>query len=703
MRLCRFWVFGSRKKSSSPKRSPEPPLAPEGKAPRATEKVVPPNKGEVPTGDKKAVGEQNEETTSSSKGIRKKQSRETTERTPIAETPKEEVTEEKALSAKQEVPSAKQEVPSAKQEVPSAKEEVPSAKQEVPSAKQEVPSAKQEVPSAKQVVPSAKQEVPSAKQEVPSAKQEVPSAKQEVPSAKQEVPSGKQEVPSAPQSSSASSHRSSTDMAVRPPIQSRSSLKACPGMFITPQHADLSDRYLKVRTLGVGAFGEVVLCVDKVTKAERAVKMIKKSPTSAGADGKLLLEVELLKLLDHPNIMKLYEFFEDNQFFYIVSEVYSGGELFDAIIDRQKFSEKDAANCMKQVLSGVSYLHKHKQVHRDLKPENLLLDSSADDAIIKIVDFGLAAHFTAQEILKEKLGTAYYIAPEVLQSNYDQQCDVWSCGVILYVLLCGYPPFNGATDPEIMDKVRLGEFRFLDADWKEVSEDAKSLIREMLTIDTKKRITSAAALRHKWIVDMTSERATKVEYKALTGALGSMKRFHKTQKLAQAAMLFMGSKLTSVEETKELMATFRLLDTNGDGQLDRNELVDGFSELMKARGADEEQDCRKTAEEEVDRILDLVDFDKNGFIEYSEFVTVCMDRYTLMSKERLVAAFKLFDSDGSGKISNKELAELFGLNSVDDETWHQILEDTDTNKDGEVDLEEFIVMMKKICLEAKTN
>eukprot|EP00922_Rhytidocystis_sp_ex-Travisia-forbesii_P018959 GHVS01028157.1.p1 GENE.GHVS01028157.1~~GHVS01028157.1.p1 ORF type:complete len:647 (+),score=89.52 GHVS01028157.1:191-2131(+) len=483
-------------------------------------------------------------------------------------------------------------------------------------------------------------------------------------------------------------------------LKARSSLKACPGMFIMPQRAHLADRYTKVRPLGMGAFGEVLLCVDKATKAERAVKMIKKSAalSSTAPAEDLLLEVELLKILDHPNIMKLYEFFEDDQQYYIVSEVYSGGELFDAIIDRQKFSEKDAASCMKQVLSGVSYLHRHKLVHRDLKPENLLLESKSNDALIKIVDFGLAAHFSPQEVLRDKLGTAYYIAPEVLQSNYDEKCDVWSCGVILYILLCGYPPFNGVNDAAIMDKVRLGEFEFPEKDWHEVSADAKSLIREMLTINSEKRISSEKALGHKWIVDTTNEMASKVESKALTGVVSSMRRFQKTQKLAQAAMLFMGSKLTSVEETKELMAIFRELDTNGDGQLDRKELIDGCTALVKARGGSDRGESRQTAEEEVDRILASVDFDKNGFIEYSEFVTVCMDRCTLLSEERLVAAFKLFDADGSGKISKEELGKLFGLNSIDDETWEQVLEETDTNKDGEVDLEEFIAMMKRICL-----
>ncbi|KFH09363.1 calcium-dependent protein kinase CDPK3 [Toxoplasma gondii MAS] len=244
------------------------------------------------------------------------------------------------------------------------------------------------------------------------------------------------------------------------PDTKRDSMPMTPGMYITQQKAHLSDRYQRVKKLGSGAYGEVLLCKDKLTGAERAIKIIKKSSvTTTSNSGALLDEVAVLKQLDHPNIMKLYEFFEDKRNYYLVMEVYRGGELFDEIILRQKFSEVDAAVIMKQVLSGTTYLHKHNIVHRDLKPENLLLESKSRDALIKIVDFGLSAHFEVGGKMKERLGTAYYIAPEVLRKKYDEKCDVWSCGVILYILLCGYPPFGGQTDQEILKRVEKGKVR----------------------------------------------------------------------------------------------------------------------------------------------------------------------------------------------------------------------------------------------------
>lgn len=460
--------------------------------------------------------------------------------------------------------------------------------------------------------------------------------------------------------------------------------------------------------MGAGAYGEVILCRDKITQTERAIKIITKSSVTSSSEraaaaadfnnsSTLLDEVAVLKKLDHPNIMKLYEFFEDKRNYYLVSELYKGGELFDEIIHRQKFSESDAAVIMKQVLSGVTYLHKHNIVHRDLKPENLLLEHKGKDALIKIVDFGLSAHFETSSKMRERLGTAYYIAPEVLRKKYDEKCDVWSSGVILYILLCGYPPFGGQTDHEILRRVEKAKFTFDPPEWTKVSDDAKALITQMLTDDPAQRISAAEALNHTWIV--TKQKAAKVETSALDGALGNMKKFQGTQKLAQATLLFMASKLATVEETKELTKIFRNLDKNGDGQLDRRELIEGYKQLMELKGESAETadtTDQQVVETEVDKILSSVDFDSNGFINYSEFLSVNIKKNLKLSRERLWQTFQKFDLDGSGKISNSEMAEVFGMTAVDDATWQEILRETDKNNDGEVDFDEFVSMMQKI-------
>ena len=181
-----------------------------------------------------------------------------------------------------------------------------------------------------------------------------------------------------------------------------------------------------------------------------------------------------------------------------------GGELFDEIIARGKFTEKDAAILMKQVLSCVNYCHKNNIVHRDLKPENILLEQNKDFDQIKIIDFGTSLVYDHSKSLDEKLGTPYYIAPEVLNKKYNEKCDIWSCGVITYIILSGMPPFNGQSDQEIMKKVRIGKFSFSDPCWANVSDKAKDFITRLLTYDVEARPSAESVLQHPWIVDYSS-------------------------------------------------------------------------------------------------------------------------------------------------------------------------------------------------------
>ena len=206
--------------------------------------------------------------------------------------------------------------------------------------------------------------------------------------------------------------------------------------------------------LGSGAFGEVRVCVHRDSGAQRAVKVLRKSHMDEDEKKMLFNEINNLKDLDHPNILKMYEFFEDEKRYYIVTDICKGGELFDEIVARGKFSEQDASMLIKQVLSCVNYCHTNHIVHRDLKPENILLEQNKEFDQIKIIDFGTSLVFDENKKLDEKLGTPYYIAPEVLAKNYGPKCDIWSCGVIAYITLSGIPPFNGASDQEIMKKVK---------------------------------------------------------------------------------------------------------------------------------------------------------------------------------------------------------------------------------------------------------
>jgi calcium-dependent protein kinase len=235
--------------------------------------------------------------------------------------------------------------------------------------------------------------------------------------------------------------------------------------------------------------------MHKITGQSRAVKILKKSEQD---EEKLFLEVDILAKLSHPNIMQINEFYDDNTNFYIVSEFCSGGELFDTISEKGVFTEKEAAHLMKQIISAVCYSHQNNVVHRDLKPENILLEDKTEDPVIKLIDWGGARYFSKNKKMTKISGTPYYIAPEVLNEVYDEKCDIWSCGVILYILLCGYPPFNGDTDKDIMKAVKKGSFEFPEEEWASISKNAKDLVSHMLKYDSKARSSALDCLAHPW-------------------------------------------------------------------------------------------------------------------------------------------------------------------------------------------------------------
>ena len=233
--------------------------------------------------------------------------------------------------------------------------------------------------------------------------------------------------------------------------------------------------------------------------------------------------------------------------------------------------------------------------------------------------------------MTEKFGTPYYIAPEVLKKEYNQKCDVWSCGVILYILLSGTPPFPGRNDKEIMRNVLKGYYSFEGEEWKFITQEAKDFISAMLCYDPEKRINLSNTLTHQWFNKVSTQE--KVNKEDFTKNLKNLKNFRAEQKLQQAAFTFIASQLTSKEEKQQLMNTFRVLDKNGDGILSKEEIILGYKQIM----SDEE------AEIEVKKIMEFVDTDKSGQIDYTEFIAATLDRKKLTSKERLLGAFNLFD------------------------------------------------------------
>lgn len=460
-------------------------------------------------------------------------------------------------------------------------------------------------------------------------------------------------------------------------------LKFSPGNFVTKRAGVLRQNYNISAKIGSGAFGYVRLAVHKDSNQKRAIKTIDKETITKDMKErtKFFNEVDILRKADHPNIIRLYEFYEDDKHYHLVTEYVAGGELFDFIIKSKMLSESIAANFMKQILSAVAYCHEHNIVHRDLKPENLLLDKEAADATVKVIDFGTSAIFDQNKQLTQKYGTAYYIAPEVLRKEYNEKCDIWSCGVILYIFLSGRPPFGGKNDRDILTKVQQGNVPW-GPEWNKISPEAKRLIKKMLEYDPKHRYSASQALQDPWIISNTSSNHNENLMDA--NSLETLKGFRVEQKLQHAVLTFIASQLINKEESKKLAETFRNIDKNGDGKLSREELLEAYKSTMG----------KEAALEEVENIMKTVDINGSGFIDYTEFITACAKKETMLSAENLESAFKAFDCDNSGKITASELREMLGGEaSSHNEVWTKLIAEVDQDKDGEIDLREFKDMM----------
>lgn len=390
--------------------------------------------------------------------------------------------------------------------------------------------------------------------------------------------------------------------------------------------------------------------------------------------------------MDHPNIIKIYEYFIDNRHFHLATELIAGGELFDYILDQKHLSEQMAMIIMKQLMSAINYCHQKNVVHRDLKPENMLLEQKpgplGEHLNIKVIDFGTSQLFQSGEKLSTMYGTPYYIAPEVLKGSYDAKCDVWSAGVIMYILLCGCPPFNAKKDDEIYAKIKSMKYNFDNKAWQNVSDLAKDLIGKML-VGQSARLDAAGVLAHPWF---TAQQQPQV--KISLAALDNLKTFRAERELQKAVLVFITSQCLSDDDVKELKETFVKFDSNGDGKIDKGELIQGYSEIV---GPEE-------AIVQANEVFATVDIDGSGYIDYSEFITAAMNKKKLLSKKNLNEAFRIFDTDGSGSITVDEIKTVLGGlgQEKDDTVWAKIIAEVDADGNGEIDIKEFKEMMNKL-------
>jgi len=436
---------------------------------------------------------------------------------------------------------------------------------------------------------------------------------------------------------------------------------------------EMRDDYTVMSTvLGTGLSGEIKLAVEKGKPggAKYAVKALKLTNIGADKLNELRSEVDVFLCMDHPHVVRLYDVYEGADFLHLVMECMEGGELFDRVVELKIFNEALAAEAVKQMLLALNYIHHHDMIHRDIKLENFLYDKKGSNHL-KLIDFGFSKIGGINTKMQATCGTLSYVAPEVLLKSYDKQCDLWSLGVIVFVLLVGHLPFSGS-DEEQRKNTSEGRFAIKPDLWSKVSKDAqKFTLQGLLQMDPTKRLTAAQALEHKWI------KARQKKHREIdNGVADALRSFGQASKFRRCCMEMMAWSLTN-EERSQVRDAFIAMDESKQGTI---RLVD----LKKIL-----QDKFDIPDEEVLSIFQSLDVSHDEEIHYSDFLAAMVGYRIQMHDEHLQAAFKRFDKDSSGYISLDNLQEVLG-ESYEGESMASLLSEADVLCDGKISYPEFV-------------
>ncbi|KAL2239923.1 UNVERIFIED_CONTAM: Calcium-dependent protein kinase 8 [Sesamum indicum] len=449
-----------------------------------------------------------------------------------------------------------------------------------------------------------------------------------------------------------------------------------------PTGHNINERYDLGRELGRGEFGVTYLCTDVETGEKFACKSISKKKLRTAVDIEdVRREVEIMKHMPkHPNIVSLKDTFEDDSAVHIVMELCEGGELFDRIVARGHYTERAAAVVMRTIMEVVQMCHRHGVMHRDLKPENFLFANKKETSPLKAIDFGLSVFFKPGEHFNEIVGSPYYMAPEVLKRNYGPEIDVWSAGVILYILLCGVPPFWAETEQGVAQAIIRSVIDFKRDPWPRVSDNAKDLVKKMLDPDPSRRLTAHQVLEHPWL--QNAKKAPNVSLGETVKA--RLKQFSVMNKLKKRALRVVADHL-SVEEVAGIKEAFDMMDSGKKGKVNLEEFRIGLHKLG-----------HQIPDADIQILMEAADVDGDGTLNYGEFVAVSVHLRKMANDEHLHKAFSFFDRNESGYIEMEELRAALSdeEDANNEEVIIAIMHDVDTDKDGRISYEEFATMMK---------
>ncbi len=487
--------------------------------------------------------------------------------------------------------------------------------------------------------------------------------------------------------------------------QKSNSLKINKESFVTIIEGDITQFYEVQKKIGEGAYGKIYKVRNKQSGDIRAMKQVTK--TKIQDMGKFQTEIKILSMLDHPNIVRLFEVIEDDKYYNLLEELCTGGELLTRA-QKTELKEKDIARIFYQIISGVAYIHGMGIAHRDLKLENILFSTENPMSPIKIIDFGFSVFMDKNnekskedkkdkdnentdpkkfgfKRLKSKVGTLYYISPEIIKGNYDEKCDIWACGVILYILLAGYPPFSGNTDKEVYNLITNLKYDFDKERWKNISKYAKELIKNMLT-PAKNRFSAKQVLASKWFeiklkdnIDVNINNI--LDYRRIN-------KYKNYNKLKKAILTFIASRL-SCEESSKLREIFLNMDEDKNGYI-------SFEDFRKYVINEYDIDDLIENEEELKKGFEGVDIDHNNQIDYTEFLAANLDEKIFLKNEKLKEAFRIFDINDNGVIKRDDIIRVLKLEKLENknELADKIIEENDYDKDGKINFLDFVKIMK---------
>ncbi|KAL4336255.1 hypothetical protein GQ457_07G036400 [Hibiscus cannabinus] len=452
---------------------------------------------------------------------------------------------------------------------------------------------------------------------------------------------------------------------------------------------DIKQTYNVGKELGRGQFGVTHLCTHKASGEQFACKTIAKRKLSNKEDIEdVRREVQIMHhLTGQSNIVELKGAYEDKHSVHLVMELCAGGELFDRIIAKGHYTERAASSLLRTVVQIVHTCHSMGVIHRDLKPENFLLLNKEEDSPLKATDFGLSVFYKPGEEFKEIVGSAYYIAPEVLRRKYGPEADIWSIGVMLYIFLSGVPPFWAESENGIFNSILRGHIDFTSDPWPSISPQAKELVKKMLNSDPKQRLTAVQVLSHPWIKEDGEAPDTPLD----NAVLSRLKQFKAMNNFKKVALRVIAGCL-SEEEIMGLKEMFKGMDTDNSGTITLEELKQGLS-----------KQGTKLTEYEVQQLMEAADADGNGTIDYDEFITATVHMNRMDREDHLYHAFQHFDKDNSGYITTEELEQALREYGMTDGNLKEILSEVDADNDGRINYDEFVAMMRKGNPEAHTK